>query len=349
MTGRNSNIMLFNFRLFSKVYYAIVLLALNIVGGAVGFVIIEGFGWIDAFYQTIITISTVGFGEVHQFSPMGKLFVSFLIITSFGTFAYAVTSITSYIVSGDYRKYFKDYKIMKEMTELRNHVIVCGYGRVGKQAVATLQAHGRQFLVIEQSDEIINEFREHQEFPFLQGNATSDDVLDQAGIGVASAIITTLPSDSENLFVVLTARELKKDLTIISRASAFTSIRKLKIAGANNVIMPDSLGGSHMAQLVTNPDVLEFLDQISIQGKNEINLEEILFHELPENCRYKKLHDVKDQFPFCNIIGFKNPSGEYLINPSMETPIVPGSKIFVLGNQEQIKNLNKQLRLARNL
>lgn len=339
--------MLFNFRLFSKVYYAILLLALNIVGGAVGFVVIEGFGWIDAFYQTIITISTVGFGEVQEFTPTGKMFVSFLIITSFGTFAYAVTSITSYIVSGDYRQYFKDYRIMKEITELQNHVIVCGYGRVGRQAVATLLAHDEKFMVIEQNDEIIAEFQEKPEFPYLQGNATSDDTLIRAGIKNATAIITTLPSDSENLFVVLTARELKKSLTIISRASAFSSIRKLKIAGANNVIMPDSLGGSHMAQLVTNPDVLEFIDQISIQGENEINLEEIDFKELPENCKYKSLTDLKEQFPYCNIIGFKNTDGEYIINPNMDTAIVPGSKLFVLGNPEQINSLNKQLRISK--
>lgn len=339
--------MLFNFRLFSKVYYALLLLALNIVGGAIGFVIIEGFGWVDAFYQTIITISTVGFGEVHDFSPTGKLFVSFLIITSFGTFAYAVSSITTYIVSGDYRQYFKDYRSMKEITELKGHVIVCGYGRVGRQAVSTLEAHKKKFMVIEQDDEIIQSFRENPEFPYLQGNATSDDTLLKAAIMNASAIITTLPSDSENLFVVLTARELNKGLTIISRASAFTSIRKLKIAGANNVIMPDSLGGSHMAQLVTNPDVLEFIDQISIQGENVINLEEIDFRELPEDCKYKSLSDLKEQFPFCNIIGFKTNEGEYIINPNMSIEIVPGSKLFVLGNPEQIKNLNKQLRISK--
>lgn len=345
--NRGSNTMLFNFRLFSKVYYALLLLALNIVGGAVGFVIIEGFGWIDAFYQTIITISTVGFGEVHEFTPTGKLFVSFLIITSFGTFAYAVTSITSYIVSGDYRQYFKDYKIMKEIEELQDHVIVCGYGRVGRQAVSTLQAHKRKFVVIESKESIIESFREKPEFPYIQENATSDDTLMTAGIINASAIITTLPSDSENLFVVLTARELNKGLTIISRASAFTSIRKLKIAGANNVIMPDSLGGSHMAQLVTNPDVLEFIDQISIQGQNEINLEEIDFKELPEDCKYKSLADLLEQFPFCNIIGFKNTQGEYIINPNPSTEIVPGSKLFVLGNPTQISNLNKQLRISK--
>lgn len=345
--NRGANTMLFNFKLFAKVYYALLLLFLNIIGGAVGFVIIEDFNWIDAFYQTIITISTVGFSEVHEFSDTGKLFTSFLIITSFGTFAYTVTSITTYIVSGDYRQYFKDYKIMKEITELQDHVIVCGYGRVGRQAVATLQAHHKKFMVIEQKDEIIEGFRENPEFPYLQGNATSDDTLIRAGIEKASAIITTLPSDSENLFVVLTARELNKGLTIISRASAFTSIRKLKIAGANNVIMPDSLGGSHMAQLVTNPDVLEFIDQISIQGGNVINLEEIDFKELPEDCKYKSLGDLQEQFPFCNIIGFKNTNGEYIINPHMSLEIVPGSKLFVLGNPEQIKNLNKQLRISK--
>ncbi|CAG5078123.1 potassium channel family protein [Parvicella tangerina] len=345
--NRGSNTMLFNFKLFSKVYYALLLLFLNIVGGAVGFVIIEGYDWIDAFYQTIITISTVGFGEVHQFTPTGKLFVSVLIITSFGTFAYAVTSITSYIVSGDYRQYFKDYRTMKEITELQDHVIVCGYGRVGKQAVATLVAHHKNFVVIEQKEEIIEGFREKPEFLYLQGNATSDDTLIAAGIKNAKAIITTLPSDSENLFVVLTARELNKQLTIISRASAFSSIRKLKIAGANNVIMPDSLGGSHMAQLVTNPDVLEFIDQISIQGENVINLEEIDFKELPEDRKYKSLADLREQFPFCNIIGFKNKEGEYIINPGLSTEIVPGSKLFVLGNPEQIKNLNKQLRITK--
>lgn len=347
MINRGTNTMLFNFRLFSKVYYAILLLVLNIAGGAVGFVVIEGFDWVDAFYQTIITISTVGFGEVQEFSQTGKMFVSFLIITSFGTFAYTVTSITSYIVSGDYRQYFKDYRIMKEITELKDHVIVCGFGRVGRQAVATLLAHDKKFMVIEQNDEIIEGFNEKPEFPYLQGNATSDDALIKAGIKNAKAVITTLPSDSENLFVVLTARELKKDLTIISRASAFSSIRKLKIAGANNVIMPDSLGGSHMAQLVTNPDVLEFIDQISIQGENEINLEEIDFKELPEDCKYKSLADLKEQLPFCNIIGFRNPDGEYVINPNMDTAIIPGSKLFVLGNPEQINSLNKQLRLSK--
>ncbi|MFT5599883.1 MAG: voltage-gated potassium channel [Flavobacteriales bacterium] len=336
--------MLFNFKLFSRVYYAVLLLILNIILGAVGFMVIEGYGAIDAFYQTIITISTVGFNEVHEFSVSGKLFVSFLIITSFGTFAYAITSITTYIVSGDYKLYFKDFRIMKEMKELSDHVIVCGYGRVGRQAVETLRAHKKKFIVVEKSQEIIDQFRDDGvDFLFIQGNATQDELLNTVGINKAKSLITTLPSDSDNLFVVLTARELNKKMSIISRASQATSVRKLKIAGATNVIMPDSLGGSHMAQLVTNPDVLEFLDQISIQGENEINLEEICFRDIPEGFKYKSLKDIKDKFQYCNFVGIRTESGEYIINPPLTTKIDLNSKIFVLGNPEQIKDLNKAM------
>jgi len=329
------------------VYYALVLLFLIIAGGSIGFMLIEDFGPIDAFYQTIITISTVGFGEVHAFSQEGKLFVSFLIITSFGTFAYTVSSITTYIVSGDYKHYFKDYRTMKEISEMRGHTIVCGYGRVGKQAVATLAARGNKFILIEENQDVIDAIKETREFPCLLGNATDDELLTRAGINHAVALITTLPSDSDNLFVVLTSRELNKRLTIISRASANTSIRKLKIAGADNVIMPDSLGGSHMAQLVTNPDVLEFLDQISIQGKNEINLEEIDFKDLPEDFKYKSLQDLKEQYPYCNIIGYRTPENEYVINPPMEMAIIPNSKLFMLGSPEQITSLNKSIGLDK--
>lgn len=333
--------MLFNFKFFSRVYYAVFILVLIIVGGTVGFMAVEGWSFLDAFYQTIITISTVGFGEVHDLSNTGKLFTAFLIITSFGTFAYAISSITAYIVSGDYRIYFKDYKALKGIKDLSGHVIVCGFGRVGSQAVDTLKAHGDKYLVIEQKDEVIEGFREEGGVLYMQGDATDDELLLRAGIKNAKALITTLPSDSENLFVVLTAKELNKKMQVISRASKQTSVKKLKIAGANNVIMPDSLGGSHMAQLVSTPDVVEFLDQISIQGENEINLEEICFQDIPEDCKYKSLADLKKQFSVCNIIGYKGADGNYLINPSDEIAIVPGSKLFVLGNPDQIQMLNQ--------
>ncbi len=332
-----------NVRLFSKLLYSVIILCIIICVGTFGYMFFEEWNLVDSFYQTIITVSTVGFGEVHVLSDIGKLFTAFLIITSFGTFAFAITSITSYVVSGEYLTYFKESKLMKEIEGINDHVIVCGFGRVGSKAIETLREHHHKFLVIEQNDEIIEHFRTKANIYCLKGNATQDDMLLKAGIQKAKALITTLPYDADNLFVVLTARELNNDLTIISRASKSSSVKKLKIAGADNVIMPDSIGGSHMAQLVATPDVLEFIDEISVQGENEINLEKIDFKDIPENCQFKRLKDLKDKFPVCNIIGFKTPDNQYIINPSDNTEIVPKSKLFILGNPDQIKELNRIL------
>ena len=335
------NRMLFNFRLFSKVLYSFLVLLLIIFVGTLGYIIFEDWSLLDSFYQTIITVSTVGFGEVHNLSDKGKLFTAFLIITSFGTFAYALTSITSYVVSGDYRLYFKEFKYMKNISEMNKHVIVCGYGRVGSTAIETLGEHYNNCLLIEKDEKVIDQFRLKTSFNCLKGDATQDELLMKSGIMNAKALITTLPSDSDNLFVVLTARELNKKIKIISRASKSSSVKKLKIAGADNVIMPDSLGGSHMAQLVATPDVLEFIDEISIEGENKINLESIDFNEIPKDFQYKSIGDLKKQFTVCNLIGFKDPTGNFIINPKDDIEIVPSCKILVLGTSDEIKKLNE--------
>lgn len=338
--------MLFNFRLFAKVFYAALLLALIIFAGTVGFYLFEeDFTILDAFYQTIITVSTVGFQEVHPLSDAGRIFTAFLIITSFGTFAYAISAITSYLVGGEYKVYFKQYKVNKELEKLDGHVILCGYGRVGKQAAADLSAYNRDFVIIETDEKMIeNQKMDGNEFLFMNGDATTDETLIRAGINRATALITTLPSDSDNLFVVLSAREINPDLRIISRASKPGSVRKVRIAGADNVIMPDRVGGSHMAQLVITPDVVEFLDNISVQGSADINLEEITFNDLPEGFKYQTIEELNARkMTGCNIIGFRKPDGEYIINPPAETAMIPNSKLFVLGSPEQIKQLNSIL------
>ena len=334
--------MLFNYRYFKKIYVAIFFFNVIVHTGTFGFVLVEDFSWADAFYMTIITVSTVGFGEVHELSPEGRLFTSLLIVTSFGTFAYAVTSITRYLVGGEYREYFKDYRVNTEIRKLSNHVIICGYGRNGSQAANNLRAHNQPFVVIKSHEEIVTRLRTEKKVLYVEGDATKDEHLQMAGLLRAKALITTLPKDADNLFVVLSARELNPKLTIISRASNDNSDRKLRIAGADNVIMPDKVGGSHMASLVMTPDVIEFLDQLSLQGANEINLEEITFSNIPEDFRYKTIRELDSRYKTgTTIIGFKTPQGEYIINPSPDTEIIPDSKLFVLGNPEQIGRLNE--------
>ena len=156
----------------------------------------------------------------------------------------------------------------------------------------------------------------------------------------ASALVTTLPADADNLFIVLTARYLNPTLNIISRASDDGSDTKLKIAGADNVIMPDKVGGAHMATLVMKPDVMEFIDMITIQGGDNINLEEIAFERIPETLKNKTLRDLEVRNKSgANIIGFKTAGGDYLVNPSADTEVIPHSKIFVLGTPDQIRAL----------
>jgi voltage-gated potassium channel len=312
-----------------------------IVFGTVGFVVIEGYSWLDAFYMTIITVSTVGFGLVKPLTTLGKIFTSFLIIFSFGTFAFAVGSITQYLVSGEYKSYFKNYRVDREIDKLNDHIILCGYGRNGKQALETLRAYNESFVVIEQDEALCEKLRQNGDL-VIQGNATREENITKAGITRAKALITTLPEDADNVFVVLTARDLNRKINIISRASQDNSDRKLRVAGANNVIMPDRVGGAHMAETVLCPDVIEFIDHISVQGPGTINLEEISFSHIPEEFQNRTIRELNAKYQTgVNIIGFKTPKGEYIINPDPGTEIVPDSKLFVLGQPSQISYLNK--------
>lgn len=329
-----------HFTYFSKLYVALGLIVSIIFGGTLGYMFFENWTFFESFYMTIITVSTVGFHEVHSLSFAGKMFTAFLIITSFGTFAYAITAVTKYIIGGEYVKYYKELKMMKNLEKLNSHTIVCGYGRVGKQAAHDLRFYKKNYVIVESSVDII-ENDENKDL-FVKGDATDDFTLLKSGIKNAVALITALPKDADNLFVVLSARELNPKLKIISRASSYSSMRKLRIAGADNVIMPDTVGGAHMASLVVNPDVMEFLDLIKVSGKAAVNLEEIDFQELPEDLKFCTISTLKKRaMTGCNVIGYKSADGEYQINPPDNIEIVPNSKLFVLGSPDQIKELNK--------
>ena len=302
---------------------------------------VEGYTVVQAFYMTIITVSTVGFGEIKQFSDEGRLFASFLIITSFGTFAYALGSITQHFVSGDYKKYLKNYKVDQAVSKLTNHVVVCGYGRNGKQAAATLSAFNEKFVVVESKPDMINEMKLNR-ILFVEGDATIEENLKLAQIEHAKALISTLPNDADNVFVVLTAREINKKINIISRASLDSSESKLRIAGANNIVMPDKIGGAHMAEMVVTPDVIAFLDHVSIQGPGKVNISELEFKDLPENFQHKTIRELNDGYHTgALIVGFRTSDGAYMVNPDQDLKLVPNSKLFVLGTSEQINELNQ--------
>jgi voltage-gated potassium channel len=329
---------------YSRFLLPIYLLMGITILGTVGYQLICGYNLIDAFYMTIITIATVGFEEVHPLDMWGKIFTAFLVMISFGIFAYSISAVTRFVFDGEFNQLYKNRKLNETIKKLSDHVIICGYGRNGRQAAQVLKKHKQRFIVIEKNAELTSSMQHQYSDLVINADATLDEVLLKAGILRAKALVTTLPVDADNLFIVLTARNLNPNLTIISRASEDNSDTKLKIAGANNVIMPDKVGGAHMASLIMKPDVIEFIDHIVGQEGDSVNMEEITFENIPERLRHKTLRDLEIRNKSgANIIGFKTAAGEYIINPDADTRIIPSAKIFVLGNAEQIKKLKELL------
>lgn len=318
------------------------MLFLIILIGTIGFVFIADYGWINALYMTVITISTVGFKEVEPLDSDAKIFTILLIITSITIFGYIVSVITDYIANNKFIEELKFKQVQKKIQKLDNHTIVCGFGRNGKQAMARLKSYNKGCVIVESDHELIEEIEDEGSMLYIRGDATSDEALLAAGIKRANSLITTLPSDADNLYVVLSARQLNSECTIVSRASIDTSYKKLKIAGADNVIMPDKIGGAHMASLVVTPDIIEFIDRLSIEGESSSNIEELVIENLPPEYTNKSIFDLDlRKRTGCTVIGFKTPGRDYIINPDASTKLVPKSKLIVIGNPEEIQKLNK--------
>ena len=325
---------------------AIVLMFLVVVIGVFGYMYIEEYSFLDALYMTIITVATVGYREVHELTDSGKIFTIFLIISSLGIFAYAVSNIAIYAVEGIFANYFKENKLKRMIKKMEDHVIVCGFGRNGKEAALTLDEEGKKFIIVEQKENVAQFIAEHYpDYVYIVGDATQEEVLLQAGIKKAKAIITTLPIDADNIYIILTAREYNPDIKIITRASDEHSPVKLLRAGADKVIMPDKIGGQRMAKLVTQPDTIEFLEYIILQSGNEISLTEIPCDNI-ESCNLSKTIgelDVRRELGI-NIIGIKTKEGSYIFNPTPDLRVKDSDKLFVLGTKEQIIKFKQFLR-----
>jgi voltage-gated potassium channel len=321
----------------------LVLLIIVVMSGTVGYMIIEGYSVIDAIYMTVITMTTVGFREVDILSKTGKLFTIFLILGSFGIFGYVVTMVTRFVVDGVFTHFYKDNKVKKKINRLKGHIVICGYGRNGKQAAASLNDHDESFMIIEKDPDIIAHLREHTEYLYIEGDSTQEAVLEMSGILNARAIITTLPVDADNLFVVLTARQMNPDLLIISRASDDNSDIKLKRAGATNVIMPDKIGGARMARLVVDPDVVEFLEYIMMEPvRSGVKIEEISCKQLAPCFANRSIRQLDvSNVTGANIIGLKNSNKNYLVNPPADTILSSEDQIFVLGTVSEINALKE--------
>ena len=318
----------------------VVLLFLLIIAGTVGYRLIEEWEWIDCLYMTIITMATVGFKEVGPLSLAGKIFTMGLIITSLGILAYVTTNLARFVFDGDLANYIKTFRVDKRIAKLKNHVIIVGFGRNGEQAAIELAENGVDFVVVDKRDNVIGRVRENPDLLYIKGDATHEEVLEQARIHDARAIIVTTPQDADNVFVVLTARSMNPGLTVISRASEMESLMKLKRAGATNVIMPERIGGQRMAKLVHQPDVVEFLEYILLQKTQDVILEELPCRKMAQQWVGKSIADMRiRETTGANIIGIKTGGARYVFNPDPQMILSRNDQLFVLGNRKQIDRL----------
>ncbi|MEJ7661314.1 MAG: NAD-binding protein [Hymenobacter sp.] len=332
----------------TRLWLALGLLALSFTVGVGGFMMLEDFSFLDAFYMTVITASTVGFGEVHPLSDAGRLFTSFYILFNLLVVAYLVSVLTTYIFDGELRHLFRMIRTDQEIRSFRNHVIVCGFGRNGYKAYDELHHSGTRAVVVEQNQALLTATNDRlardQQIPAVFGDATLDSTLRQAGIEHARALITALPKDADNVFVALSARELNPHITIIARASLRSSVSKLLSAGANSVVLPDEIGGSHMANLVIRPEVIRFLDMISGLDPNKLRLEELAFGELRPSLRGQSIRelDVRSRTGATVIALRRGADNELVVSPAADYRPAAGDVLLVLGNEEQIRAIHQQ-------
>jgi voltage-gated potassium channel len=323
---------------------ALLLLILTISVGVAGFHWIEGYGLIDASYMTIITMSTVGFEVLGEngLSQEGKVFVIFLIIFTIGVFAYTVTTITTYIVEGEIRNLFKGYRVNKEISKIKNHIVICGLGRNGRQAALELLHEREPFVIIEYNQEVIDEFT--AEFPnalVLKGDATDEETLVAANVKQAKGAISALADDAANVFVTLSIRQLNPNLPVVARASNESTIKKLQIAGANKVVLPNVLGGRQMAKVLTKPALMDFVDLVTGQGQFHLNLEMFDCGENPKVVGKTMIELNIRSLTGVLVLGLQDTGGNFQMNPDAHRKIERNEKLFLIGTDEQISQFWK--------
>ncbi len=327
--------------IINRIRIAFILGATALTIGVLGYVLIEGYSWFDAYYMAIITLASVGYGEVHPLSDAGRLFTSFYILFNVGIFAYAISTITGIFAEGGFSKLLHDFRMNQKIESLRDHVIVCGFGRHATEVAQELSKQGIPFVIIEKKPATVDELR-HTGYLYFEGDATEDDVLMEVGIDRAKALVLTLPDDADNLFITLSARQINPRLRIISRAGNLADEVKIRRAGADHTVVPEQIGGFYMATLVNKPDLVEFFTLLSNMGPSNVVFEEIEVARLLPDMQGKPIATSGlDHLARVSVVAVRRPSGQYELNPRGDTVLQPGWHIVLLGNLEQM-NLFEQ-------
>jgi voltage-gated potassium channel len=297
--------------------------------------------------MAIITVSTVGFGEVHPLGTYGRLFTSFLVIFNIGLFAYGISTLTGIFAEGGFHHLFKNFRMNANIENLQGHTIVCGYGRHATEVTRELVKQGVSFVVIEKHPDKLENLRKESGILYVEGDATQDSVLEEAGIRRAKCVVVTLPDDSDNLFIVLSARQINPALRIISRANNRADELKIRRAGADHTVVPEAIGGFYMATLVNNPELVEFFTLLSNMGHSNVEFEELPVGVLQPQFVGRSMEATGIHLlAQVSIIALRDEKGGYHLNPLSSTVLEPGWQLVLLGNQDQIKDFKRKAERA---